>query len=248
MKTNVALSPSVTKNMPTHVGLVMDGNGRWAKQRGLSRIEGHQRGAERLRDIVKICPELGVQFLTAFAFSTENWKRGDEEVNGLVDLFRKYIGSESRELVEKGIKIKFIGNRTAFDQSLVDQMCQLELASHSNDKLVLTIAINYGGRDEIVKMAQAVATQALAGHLNVEQIDESVLNKHSFTHYMPDPELIIRTSGETRISNFLLWQVAYSEIVFDDVLWPEFTPERFKEHVANFEHKIRRFGSITMKV
>lgn len=247
MKSNTAINQPLVKS-PTHVGIVMDGNGRWAEQQGLPRIEGHQRGAERLREIVKVCPEFGVRYLTAFAFSTENWKRGDEEVNGLVDLFRKYIGSESKELTDNGVKIQFIGNRTAFDQSLVDQMDQLEFASKNNEKLVLTIALNYGGRDEIVKMAQSVAKEALDGNLDIDQINELTLDRFSFTNSLPDPELIIRTSGETRISNFLLWQVAYSEIAFDKILWPEFTPERFFEHLTNFERKVRSFGSIALKV
>ncbi len=232
------------KNAPAHVGLVMDGNGRWAKKKGLPRLEGHRRGAERLRDVVRICPELGVQFLTAFAFSTENWKRGDEEVSGLVDLFRKYMGSAAKELINNEVKIKFIGDRYAFDQSLIDQMNQLEQATQSKNRMVLTIAINYGGRDEIVAMAQSVAKLVAKGQLNVRQIDRTILGQHSFTHDIPDPDLIIRTSGETRISNFLLWQAAYSELAFDDTLWPEFTPERFRHHVVNFTRKERRFGAL----
>lgn len=232
-------------NFPNHVALVMDGNGRWAKARGLPRVQGHHRGAERLRDIVKSCPEFGIRFLTVFAFSTENWKRGEDEVSGLTNLFRQYMGSESRELIEKGVKINFIGNREAFDRSLVEQMNQLESATKNNKVLELTVAMNYGGKSEIVDMVRKITRKAVEGTLNPDQLDEVLIDKFLSTSNLPDPDLIIRTSGETRLSNFFLWQAAYSELAFDQTLWPDFTVEHFKSHLIQFGIKERRFGSIT---
>ncbi len=232
-------------NYPSHVALVMDGNGRWAQTRGLPRVEGHHRGAERLRDIVKSCPELGIPFLTVFAFSTENWKRGKDEVIGLTNLFRKYMGSESRELIEKGVKINFIGDREAFDQSLVEQMNQLEMATKNNDVLELTIAVNYGGKSEIVNMAKSIARKAIEGTIEPDHLDEMILDSYFSTSHLPDPDLIIRTSGETRLSNFFLWQAAYSELAFDKTLWPDFTVDHFKSHLIQYGIKERRFGAIT---
>ena len=232
-------------NYPGHVALVMDGNGRWAQARGLPRVEGHHRGAERLRDIVKACPEFGIPFLTVFAFSTENWKRGKDEVFGLTNLFRKYMGSESRELIEKGVKINFIGDRLVFDRSLVEQMNQLEKATHHNDVLELTIAINYGGKSEIVDMTRTIAQKAIEGAIKPEELDETLLDGFFSTSSLPDPDLIIRTSGETRLSNFFLWQAAYSELAFDKTLWPDFTVEHFKSHLIQYGIKERRFGAIS---
>ncbi len=232
-------------NYPNHVALVMDGNGRWAKARGLPRVEGHRRGAERLRDIVKSCPELGIPFLTVFAFSTENWRRGEDEVVGLTNLFRQYMGSESRELIEKGVKINFIGNRQAFDRSLVEQMNQLENTTKNNEVLVLTIAINYGGKSEIVDMAKTIAKRAIEGKIKPDQLDELMLDGFFSTSNLPDPDLIIRTSGETRLSNFFLWQAAYSELAFDETLWPDFTVDHFKSHLIRYGIKERRFGAIS---
>ena len=232
-------------NYPNHVALVMDGNGRWAKARGLPRVEGHRRGAERLRDIVKSCPELGIPFLTVFAFSTENWRRGEDEVVGLTNLFRQYMGSESRELIEKGVKINFIGNRQAFDRSLVEQMNQLENTTKNNEVLVLTIAINYGGKSEIVDMAKTIAKKAIEGKIKPDQLNELMLDGFFSTSNLPDPDLIIRTSGETRLSNFFLWQAAYSELAFDETLWPDFTVDHFKSHLIQYGIKERRFGAIS---
>ena len=232
-------------NFPKHVALVMDGNGRWAKARGLPRVQGHHRGAQRLRDIVKSCPELGIRYLTVFAFSTENWKRGEDEVSGLTSLFRQYMGSESRELIEKGVKINFIGNREAFDRSLVEQMNQLESATKNNEVLELTVAINYGGKSEIVDMVRKISRKAVEGTLNPDHLDEVLVDKFLSTSNLPDPDLIIRTSGETRLSNFFLWQAAYSELAFDQTLWPDFTIEHFKSHLIQYGFKERRFGSIT---
>lgn len=232
-------------NYPSHVALVMDGNGRWAQARGLPRVEGHHRGAERLRDIVKSCPELGIPYLTVFAFSTENWKRGEDEVIGLTNLFRQYMGSESRELIEKGVKINFIGNRQVFDRSLVEQMNQLENATRNNEVLELTIAINYGGKSEIVDMTKTIAERAIKGSIKPEQLNESMLDGFLSTSHLPDPDLIIRTSGETRLSNFFLWQAAYSELAFDKTLWPDFTVDHFKSHLIQYGIKERRFGAIT---
>ena len=242
---NIIKRNSSFLNYPSHVALVMDGNGRWAQARGLPRVEGHHRGAERLRDIVKSCPEFGIPFLTVFAFSTENWKRGKDEVVGLTNLFRQYMGSESRELIEKGVKINFIGNRQVFDRSLVEQMNQLENATKTNEVLELTIAINYGGKSEIVDMTKTIAKRAIDGTIKPEQLNETMLDGFFSTSNIPDPDLIIRTSGETRLSNFFLWQAAYSELAFDKTLWPDFTVDHFKSHLIQYGIKERRFGAIS---
>ena len=229
---------------PRHVAVIMDGNGRWAQMRGRPRLFGHHAGAKRVREIVEACPALGVKYLTVFAFSTENWKRTQTEVAGLMKLFRRYIEKEQRALVEAGVRVRFIGDRVKLEDKLVALMDELELLTAHNDPIHLTIAINYGGRDEVTRAAKRMAFEVQAGHLRPEDVDAETLARFLDTHVLPDPDLVIRTSGEARISNFLLWQSAYSEYEFVDTLWPDFTAEEFGSIVGNYATRDRRFGAV----
>ena len=221
----------------------MDGNGRWARRRGLPRVNGHQAGAERLKEIVKACPRLGVSYLTVFAFSTENWKRNAEEVDGLMRLFRRYIISESAELLQNGVRVHFIGEQRGMDSALLELMRNLEEKSRSNNDFHLTVAMNYGGRSEIIQAAKKVAAMAAAGEICPESITEKSFSDLIYTSAIPDPDLVIRTSGEERLSNFLLWQCAYAELEFVDTLWPDFTSEHFESVLARYSSRERRFGA-----
>jgi undecaprenyl diphosphate synthase len=229
---------------PRHVAVIMDGNGRWAQMRGRPRLFGHHAGAKRVREIVEACPALGVKYLTVFAFSTENWKRTQTEVAGLMKLFRRYIEKEQRALVEAGVRVRFIGDRVKLEYKLVALMDELALLTAHNDLIHLTIAINYGGRDEVTRAAKRMAFEVQAGQLRPEDVDAETLARFLDTHVLPDPDLVIRTSGEARISNFLLWQSAYSEYEFVDTLWPDFTAEEFGRIVGNYATRDRRFGAV----
>ena len=227
-----------------HVAIIMDGNGRWAQSRGRPRLFGHHAGAKRIREIVEACPEFGVKYLTIFAFSTENWMRTQEEVAGLMKLFRRYIMRESQNLKDSGVRVRFIGDRVRLELSLVDLMDNLELMTCENDLVHLTIAINYGGRNEVARATRRLAYDVKSGRLSPKEIDEETLPKYLDTLVLPDPDLLIRTSGEARISNFLLWQAAYSEYDFVDTLWPDFTREMFEQALERFRKRTRKFGGI----
>ena len=229
---------------PKHVAIIMDGNGRWAEKRNRRRIVGHYVGANRVREIVKCCPELSIKYLTIFAFSTENWKRTQSEVAGLMRLFKRYIHNETKNLIRNDVKVRFIGDRIKLDYKLVELMDELELATSANDGLNLTIAINYGGRDEVSRASKRLAIDVASGKLEANTIDEETLPKYLDTYFLPDPDLVIRTSGEARISNFLLWQSAYAEYDFVDTLWPDFTVKAFKGVLSNFRTRNRRFGAV----
>ncbi len=222
----------------------MDGNGRWAQAQGKPRLYGHQAGAKRVRQIVEACPGLGVKYLTIFAFSTENWKRTQAEVSGLMTLFRRYITKEARALRDNGIRVRFIGDRIKLDEKLVQLMDELELMTADNDLVHLTVALNYGGRDEVARATKRLARDIKAGKLDPESVDAETLARYLDTYVLPDPDLVIRTSGEARISNFLLWQSAYSEYEFIDTLWPDFTPRIFAEIIENYARRERRFGAV----
>ncbi len=230
--------------IPQHVAIVMDGNGRWARKRGLPRLEGHRAGAERLREIVKCCPDHGIRFLTVFAFSTENWKRGRHEINRLTELFQAYIDSELEMLQDYGVRIRFIGSRRRLSHTLVARMAMLEEATADNRSLLLTVALNYGGRREIAHIVRQVAEAVRNGEVNVDQISEDLVSRYAYAPDLPDPDLIIRTSGELRLSNFLLWQAAYAELEFVDTLWPDFTVAEFTSVVERFARRSRRFGAL----
>ena len=208
------LVPNTNDNNLEHVAIIMDGNGRWAQNKGKPRLFGHQAGARRVREIVESCPDLGIKYLTIFAFSTENWKRTQIEVSGLMKLFKRYIYKETKPLIDAGVRVRFIGDRVRLEASLVKLMDQLENLTKENTEVNLTIAINYGGRDEVARAAKRMARDVQSGNLSAENINEETLPKYLDTHVLPDPGLVIRTSGEARISNFLLWQSAYSEYEF----------------------------------
>ncbi len=229
---------------PDHVAIIMDGNGRWAQKRGRPRLFGHHAGAKRVREIVEACPGFGVKYLTIFAFSTENWKRTQTEVSGLMSLFRRYITKEARALRDEGVRVRFIGDRLRLDKKLQALMDELEVLTQENDKVHLTIALNYGGRDEVARAVKRLAQDVAAGLLDSNTVDEETLPRYLDTCVLPDPDLVIRTSGEARISNFLLWQSAYAEYEFIDTLWPDFDAELFGEIVDRYAGRDRRFGSV----
>jgi undecaprenyl diphosphate synthase len=229
---------------PRHVAIIMDGNGRWAESRGLPRLEGHRRGADRVREVVESCPDLSITHLTLFAFSTENWSRPPAEVHGLMRLFGRYIKKDSAKLVAEGVCVRFIGGRERLAPNLQALMAGLEEQSRGNDRLFLTVAINYGGRDEITRAARRIAAAVKAGELAPDQITPDTVGEHLDTAGLPDPDLILRTSGEYRVSGFLPWQSAYSEFAFVDARWPDFTAEMFATQVRGFGARERRFGAV----
>ncbi|MCK8484128.1 isoprenyl transferase [Aliiroseovarius sp. S2029] len=229
---------------PDHVAIIMDGNGRWAQRRGKPRLFGHHAGAKRVREIVEACPDLGVKYITIFAFSTENWKRTQTEVAGLMSLFRRYIQKEARALLAEGVRVRFIGDRDRLDKKLIALMNELEEMTGGNDRVHLTIALNYGGRDEVARATRRMALDVAAGQLDPESVNEQTLASYLDTCVLPDPDLVIRTSGEARISNFLLWQSAYAEYEFIDTLWPDFSAEVFADVVDRFAGRERRFGAV----
>ncbi len=230
---------------PTHVAIIMDGNGRWAQARGRPRLFGHHAGVKRVREVVRACPDLGIKYLTVFAFSTENWKRTQVEVAGLMSLFRHYIAKETRALNAEGVRVRFIGDRIKLDAKLIKLMDELEALTAHNTRVNLTVALNYGGRDEVARATQRLAVDVANGVLNPADVDEETLPGYLDTHVLPDPDLVIRTSGEARISNFLLWQSAYSEYEFVDTLWPDFTAEELARLCRNFGARDRRFGALS---
>jgi len=226
-----------------HVAVIMDGNGRWATRRGLPRLVGHRKGASRVREIVDICPDIGVKYLTLYAFSTENWKRAEAEVAGLMSLFRRYILKEATKLHANRVRVRFIGDRARLDQKLIELMAELEEKTAANDHLNLTIALNYGGRDELTRAIRTLTEDAADGRVAPRDISEASLGYYLDTRYLPDPDLVIRTSGEQRISNFLLWQSAYAEYEFVPTLWPDMTAELFSDIVRGASGRERRFGA-----
>jgi undecaprenyl diphosphate synthase len=228
----------------SHVAIIMDGNGRWATSRGLPRLAGHKRGAERVREIVESCPDLAITHLTLFAFSTENWKRPLPEVVGLMRLFRRYIKKEGARLVAEGVRVRFIGGRERLDADLQALMGGLEAQTARNDRLHLTVAINYGGRDELLRATRRVAEAVYAGLLRAEDITPETIEGHLDTAGLPDPDLVVRTSGEYRVSGFLPWQTAYAEFAFVETRWPDFTAEMFAAQVRGFGSRERRFGAV----
>jgi len=231
-------------SVPNHVAIIMDGNGRWAQARGKPRLYGHHAGAKRVREIVEACGHMGVKYLTIFAFSTENWKRTQTEVSGLMQLFRRYLTREAQTLVDNGIRVRFIGDRIRLDETLVALMDDLELMTAGNDVVHLTVALNYGGRDEVARATKRLAREVAAGRIDPESVNAETLARFLDTCVLPDPDLVIRTSGEARISNFLLWQSAYSEYEFVDTLWPDFTADEFRKVMTSFAGRERRFGAV----
>ena len=229
--------------VPEHIGIIMDGNGRWAKKRFLPRTAGHIKGAEVFQQITRYCQKIGVKALTVYAFSTENWSRPPEEVEAIMNLLRKYL-NDADLFKDENIRIRFIGDITALADDLQKEILHIEDYSRNNDGLLLNIAVNYGGRQEIVFAARSLAKDVLEGKISPEDIDENMFNDRVFTNDCPPVDMILRPSGEERISNFLLWQCAYSEFVYMDVLWPDFTPADLDKAIEEYSNRQRRFGGI----
>ena len=230
--------------LPRHVGIIMDGNGRWAHAHGLPRGEGHRRGVEALRRAVRYAANCGIGFLTLFSFSSENWSRPSEEIEGLFNLVRIFIRNDLAELHRNGVKVRVIGERTALPFDIRSLVEEAETLTDANQGLQLVVAFNYGSRDEIVRATRLIATRAAAGRLNPEAVDQDLFERALDTFGIPDPDLIIRTSGEQRISNFLLWQAAYAEFIFLPVLWPDFQDRDFALALSTFAARERRYGGV----
>jgi len=230
--------------LPAHVAIIMDGNGRWAKQRLLSRIKGHEKGAEAVRMTVRTCRELGIPFLTLYAFSTENWQRPKTEVNALMGLLRRFLEAELRELLKNGIRLHVIGRRERLPENVQKALAAAVDDTRHNSALQLNLALSYGGRDEITRAAQSLAVEVQAGRMRPADITEELLSARLDTAGIPDPDLLIRTGGDMRVSNFLLWQLAYTEIFVTPTLWPDFTPELFQQILNDFQSRERRFGRV----
>ncbi|WP_291842539.1 isoprenyl transferase [Maricaulis sp.] len=235
---------SADQTGPCHAAIIMDGNGRWAKARGRPRSFGHKRGVETVRRIVEDAGALGVRYLTLFSFSTENWSRPADEVGALFELLRHYVEADLEGLAKRGVRIRIVGRRDNLGPDLVAIIDRAERRTRDNTEFHLTIAFNYGGRDEILRMCQAIAREAAAGRLDPETLDETVLGAHLDTVGLPDVDLLIRTSGEQRISNFLLWQAAYAELVFLDVLWPDFSRQDLARAIDVYRQRSRRYGGV----
>ncbi len=229
--------------VPRHVAIIMDGNGRWAKARGLPRNLGHRKGVDAVREVVKACPDLGIEYLTLYAFSTENWKRPASEVSGLMDLLRIFIRSELEQLRRNGVRVRVIGNRSRLPADIVALVDEAEAKTLDNSRLTLIIALSYGSQDELVMAARRLAEAALRGEIKPEQIDAGMIERNLLTAGIPDPDLLIRTSGEQRLSNFMLWQAAYSELVFTDTLWPDFGRAELAAAIAEYGRRERRYGA-----
>lgn len=239
---NVELLPEA--GLPRHVAIIMDGNGRWAKKRLLNRVKGHEKGADAVRGIVRTCRELKIQVLTLYAFSTENWQRPAAEIKALMALLKKFLIEEEKELKQNNIRLEVIGQPQRLPDDVRAIIEQVRKATAANNGLRLNLALSYGGRTEIVDMVRAIAAKAAAGTLPAEAIDEALVAKHLYTHDIPDPDLMIRTSGELRISNFLLWQLAYAELFVTPTLWPDFSPDEFLSILRDFQQRERRFGKV----
>ena len=225
-----------------HIGIIMDGNGRWAADKGWPRSFGHRAGAKKVSEIIKYCPELKVKTLTLYAFSTENWKRAAHEVSSLMRLFRGYLQTKYLEVVKNNIKVKFLGDTNPLPKDILLQMKKLETDTKKNNGFFLNIALNYGGRNEIIRSTKKIAKDLLSDKISVDDINETLFSSYLDTSGQKDPDLIIRTAGEMRLSNFLLWQSVYSELYFSDKMWPEFTTQDFEMAVHSFRQRNRKFG------
>lgn len=234
----------IADRLPTHVAVIMDGNGRWAKQRGLPRIMGHRRGVDALKQLLRCCDDWGIGALTAYAFSTENWGRPHEEVDFLMTLFERVLRRELRELMAENVRIRFVGDLEKLPLSLQREIDRATTETANNDGIRFTVATNYGGRQEILQACREIAAQVQQGTLQLDEIDESHLADHLYTAGIADPDLLIRTSGEKRLSNFLLWQLAYAEIYVTDTLWPDFDRYEFYLALQDFQQRQRRFGRL----
>lgn len=232
-------------NLPIHVGIIMDGNGRWAKKRGLPRMMGHRAGANTFREIARYANRIGLRYLTAYVFSTENWKRPKEEVDSIIELLRSYL-NEMDGYAKENIRVRFLGDRSVFDEDIQSKMRRAEEKSASATGLNLSLAVNYGGRAELTRAARLIAEEAAAGRLDPHSVTEETVESFLYTSELPDVDLLIRPSGEYRLSNFLIWQTAYAEYVFmDQILWPDFKPASLDAAIQAYQSRSRRFGGVT---
>jgi undecaprenyl diphosphate synthase len=234
--------------LPRHVGIIMDGNGRWAEHRGLPRLEGHRRGSDSVRTVTRAARKLDVEALTLYAFSSQNWSRPPDEVHGLMDLLREYLLSERSEILDNGIRLEAIGELERLPPRVREPLDELRAASARNQRMVLTLALSYGGREELVRAARRVAEDVARGVLRPDQVDESALEKRLFTAGLPPLELVVRTSGEKRLSNFLLWQIAYAEIHYTETAWPDFGEHELLLALHDFQTRERRFGQTSAQI
>ncbi|MGI6727639.1 MAG: isoprenyl transferase [Anaerovoracaceae bacterium] len=232
------------ERIPTHIAIIMDGNGRWAKERSLPRLAGHNAGMSALKEIVKHSSVLGIKHLTVYAFSTENWKRPEDEVGGIFKILIYYVNKELQELHNNNVKVNILGDYEKLPKDAVNKLEEALEKTKNNTGLKFHIALNYGSRKEIVRSTKKIAKKIKEGSLSPEEITTEILTNNMYTAGIPDPDLVIRTGGERRLSNFLLWQTAYSEFVFTDVFWPDFTPQCFEDAITEFQSRIRRFGGI----
>ncbi|MBW1817817.1 MAG: isoprenyl transferase [Deltaproteobacteria bacterium] len=237
------MTPPDPRNLPRHVAVIMDGNGRWAKKRGMNRVRGHRRGADKVREVVRASREIGIEWLTLYAFSEENWKRSKPEIAALMTLLRQFLESERREMLDNGIRLRTIGRTERLPdkthRTLIDAIQQTAAGKH----MTLTLALSYGGRQEMADAVRQIAKKLENGDLNSADISEALISSHLYAPDMPDPDLLIRTSGENRISNFLLWEIAYSELYFTPTLWPDFSREEYFAAIKDYQARDRRFGA-----
>ena len=241
-KANVDFSAIDREKLPKHVAIIMDGNGRWAARRGLPRSMGHRKGAEVVKEITRAAGELGIKYLTLYAFSTENWNRSEDEVKTLMGLLRDYLQSDLKEVQQNNVRIRFIGEREMLDADIVRKMAEIEADTLRNTGMTLCIALSYGSRQEIVNAVKKTAALVKEGDISLNDVDVKLFSDMLYTKDMPDPDLVIRTSGEQRISNYLLWQIAYAEFFFTDVLWPDFNKKLLEDIIKNFNMRERRYG------
>ena len=244
MSAPLHLSPQAKATLPAHVAVIMDGNGRWAKERGLPRVEGHRNGVESVRAIVRSCGEVGVKYLTLYAFSVENWNRPKDEVDTLMKYLARFLKNEIGELNRSNVRLEVIGQIYRLPEFVQEQLKKTQAALAKNNGLTLILALSYGGRQEIVEAVRAIATKSKAGQLEPAEITEQVISQHLYTHQYPDPDLLIRTSGEQRVSNFLLWQISYAEFVITPTLWPDFRKAELFAALEEYTRRHRRFGGV----
>ena len=243
------VAESISKhNLPKHIAIIMDGNGRWAKQKGMLRAIGHENGTKSVRQTVEACAKLGIENLTLYAFSTENWNRPKMEVNTLMQLLVHSLKSELKTLIDNNIRLNTIGNLNQLPSSIQKELNEVIEKTKTNSHTILTLALSYGSREELLNMVKNISDKVKNNIISINNIDESIINQHLYTHNLPDVDLLIRTSGEHRISNFLLWQIAYAELYFTDVLWPDFTEQHLYEALVSYQKRERRFGKTSEQI
>ncbi len=245
----MSLIESINKdNLPKHLAIIMDGNGRWAKQKGLLRALGHESGTKSVKSIVETCAKLGIENLTLYAFSTENWNRPKLEVDTLMKLLVRSLKKELKTLQKNNIQLNSIGNLSKLPESILKELNDVINKTKDNTRMTLTLALSYGSREELLNVVKNISYKVKNNIISIDTIDESIINQHLYTHNLPDVDLLIRTSGEHRISNFLLWQIAYAELFFTDVLWPDFTDENLYEAIISYQKRERRFGKTSEQI